>query len=225
MNHADNGVFLCHKRCHYWFDRLHWWLDDDLNVAATDALLADEDEGPFFQQFVGRPLQRPRAEMARHWPTPQTWAVQRRRCMEKTAERRRLAAGCPFDCDKCGERFTTTRGLTQHVDSCAETQKRLLVTPAVKGAREPDGDNDADDDEDDDDNDDGTDDASSGLDESGSVPALSAVMSALNVAAGAVSALRAQFGDVRRSARLAVKAAAAGDSAAASAAGAAAGPQ
>ena len=67
-----------------------------------------------------------------------------------------------------------------------ETQKLLLFTPA-KGTREPDGDDDADDDDD-------TDAASSGLDEYGAVPALSAAMSALNVATGAVSALQAQFG-------------------------------
>ena len=171
LNHADNGVFLCHARCHYWFDRWHWWLDVDLNVAATDALLADADEGPFFRQFVGRPLQQPIAEMARHWPTPQTWAVQRRRCEEKTAERHALAADGPFDCDKCGKRYSTTGSLKQHVKACVETQKRLLFTPAAKGAREPDGDNDADDD-------DGTDAASrsSGLDESDAVPALSRKM-------------------------------------------------
>ena len=102
LNRADNGIFLCHARCHYWFDRLHWWLDDDLHVSATDALLADVDDGSFFRQFVGRPLQQPSAAMARYWSPPQTWAVQRRRCEEKTAERRALAADRPLTATRAG---------------------------------------------------------------------------------------------------------------------------
>ena len=200
---ASNGVFLCKSPCHFWCDRLHWWLDSDGKVAATDALLSDPDEAPFFLPLIGKELGQPREEMLRWYPTEQTWAVQRRRCEESTAKRHEKAAAYPFECERCGVSYKAARNLKAHVPKCEATKKRLLFTPKGKGnaslpklpehtnAYSVDGDNDGD----------ATDATDWDADEPAPGP-LATAMSALALMSGAVATLNAHL---RRSPRLAAK--------------------
>ena len=113
-NDCRNGVMLCATPCHFWYDQLHWWLEDDGTVAASDAVIADAHLGLHFRPLLGKPLLTPRPTFLHFWPLPSTWAVQKRLSQEATAERRDLAFASPFPCARCGVRYKTAQGLEHH---------------------------------------------------------------------------------------------------------------
>ena len=123
-----NGVMLCATPCHFYFDQLHWWIDEEGLVVVSDALLADATRGPHFRQFVGKPLRTP-THYWRQWPPPTAWAVQRRLCLARTEERHEIADRKPFSCHKCGGRWATSFALERHASSCQKTERTQLFTP------------------------------------------------------------------------------------------------
>ena len=150
-NDTCNGVMLCSSPCHFWYDQLHWWVEPDGNVAASDALLHDADLGSHFSALVGRPLQQPqRTELQRLWPAPSTWAVQKRLCLEAADKRHEIAADALCYCVKCGVPYKTLRGLENHAASCRATNRRLLFTPAERIVQRDALSDGSDDDQDDD---------------------------------------------------------------------------
>jgi hypothetical protein len=131
-----NGILLCATPCHLWYDKLHWWVDADGNVAATGALLADDVLGEHFKEVAGKPLwQPPDNDFDWHmdWPTARMWAVQARLCREETARRRAEAAEAPYSCVKCGKTYRTPGGFQNHMRSCKAIARSQLCTPAARG--------------------------------------------------------------------------------------------
>lgn len=137
-----NGIALCATPCHFWYDKLHWWVDATSGlVCATEALLSDARFSPHFAPLVNNPLRTaPRA-----WPEPATWAVQQRLCMERTNARRAEAEKKPYTCPKCGKRCASQPGLERHATSCRESvAPRQLFTPGTAlGDIDDDGDSGA----------------------------------------------------------------------------------
>ena len=136
INSPRNGILLCATPCHLWYDKLHWWVDADGNVAATDALLSDEVLGAHFTKAAGKPLGQPPAgvfEIDR--PTARMWAVQARLCREETARRQSVAATAAYKCGKCGKGYQTPGGFQHHAGSCKALARSQLFTPAARSRR------------------------------------------------------------------------------------------
>ena len=131
-NECCNGVMLCSSPCHFWFDQLHWWLGEDGNVCATEAILSDAELGLHFTPLVGKPLRLPSNPVfSPLWPPALTWAVQRRRCVENTEKRRVSASAAKFFCEKCGTPYIKARAYTNHVARCTASTRRVLFTPVA----------------------------------------------------------------------------------------------
>ena len=130
-NDTCNGVMLCSTPCHFWFDRLHWWVGEDNTVCVTDALRSDDTLGGHFRPHVGKPLKPPADEYLPLWPRPTTWAVQRRRCMDNTAKRNAAAGTAKFICEKCGRPFQLAHTFSNHVDRCNAVTRSILFTPTA----------------------------------------------------------------------------------------------
>jgi hypothetical protein len=131
INSVRNGILLCATPCHLWYDKLHWWVGGDGNVAATEALLADEALGPHFRAVVGAPLLQQHAGDV-DWPTAQTWAVQARLCCEETGRRQAQAAAAPYMCSTptCQQRCRTPGALQAHIALGNCRARGNLHTPA-----------------------------------------------------------------------------------------------
>jgi hypothetical protein len=129
-NDTCNGIMLCSTPCHFWFDRLHWWVGEDDTVCVTDALLSDDTLGGHFRPHVGKPLKLPVDALLPLWPRSTTWAVQRRRCVENTAKRRATAGTAKFICEMCGKPYQLAHAYSNHTVRCTAVTRSMLFTPS-----------------------------------------------------------------------------------------------
>ena len=127
-NDTRNGIMLCLAPCHFWYDRYHWWVDEGGLVCATDALLLDPELGPHFRPLINQPLKMAPLD----WPLPQTWAVQRRLCDERTALRHREGNNAHFFCAQCNCTYQRASAFATHEQSCRANGPVQLYTHAPR---------------------------------------------------------------------------------------------
>ena len=133
VDESYNGIMLCTTPCHFWYDQLHWWVDENGLVVASDAILASDELGAHFMAHVGKPLKVPTVDAFKlFWPPASAWAVQRRLCLAETERRHAVAHDKPFGCARCSARFATPTTLGRHASKCVKTSRALLFTPTEK---------------------------------------------------------------------------------------------